>query len=190
LIQLRRLDHVTAESFFMSLIDAAPSLPDLRRLVVSAILKIAWRDRANFRERWISRLERTFLRRSQPPDPNLRSLRKRELNTIRHKFDGDADPARPVTAGSEPSTPSKRHSSRLAESKAPEARENTESTPIALSQSGEHEVHGMCDVVSIRIDNQRPSETQFNENDFLDDEPSGDSDWDGADYEPGGGHAW
>jgi hypothetical protein len=190
LIQLRRLDHGTAESFFLSLIDAAPNLPDLRRLVVSAILKIGWRDRANFRERWISRLERTFLRRSPPPDPNLRSLRKRELNTIPHKFDGDADPARPGTAGSEPSTPSKRHSSRLAESKASEARENAESTPISSSQSGEHEVHGMCDVVSIRIDNQRPSETQFNENDFLDDEPSGDSDWDGADYEPGGGHAW
>lgn len=190
LIQLRRLDHGTAESFFMSLIDAAPNLPDLRRLVVSAILKIGWRDRANFRERWINRLERTFLRRSPPPDPNLRSLRKRELKPALQNFDGIAEPARRDTAGSDRSTPSKRHSSRLAESKASEVHEKTASTQFTPSQFGEHDVQGMCDVVSIRIDNQRPSETQFNENDFLDDEPSGDSDWAGDDYEPGGGHAW
>jgi len=190
LIQLRQLDHGTAESFFMSLIDAAPNLPHLRRLVVSAILKIGWRDRANFRERWISRLEKTFLRRSHSPDPNLRSLRKRELNPISHTYDGADEQARPSPAGREPSTPSKRHSSRLAESRASEARERTELTPFTSSQVAEHGVQGMCDVVSIRIDNQRPSEMQFNENDFLDDEPSGDSDWDGYDYDLGGGHAW
>jgi hypothetical protein len=49
---------------------------------------------------------------------------------------------------------------------------------------------GMCDEVFIRIDNQRPSETQFNENDFLDSEASGDDDWDGEDYESGNGYAW
>jgi hypothetical protein len=48
----------------------------------------------------------------------------------------------------------------------------------------------MCNVVKIRIDNQRPTETQFNEADFLDDELSGDEDWAGADWEPPDRHAW
>ncbi|KAJ5290652.1 uncharacterized protein N7443_010905 [Penicillium atrosanguineum] len=183
LIQLRRLDHSTAESFFMSLIDSAPKLPDLRKLVISAILRIPWRDRAHFRERWISRLEKTFLRHSQPPNPNLRSLRKRELNNIPPKFDKAEVTSRPGTAGSELSTPSKRHSSRLAEGKASEAHENSEVTSFDLSRFDENDVQGMCDVVSIRIDNQRPSDMQFNENDFLDDEPSDDSDWNGDNYE-------
>lgn len=182
LIQLRRLDHSTAESFFMSLIDSAPKLPYLRKLVISAILKIPWRDRAHFRERWISRLEKTFLRRSPPPNPNLRSLSKRELKNIPPSFDAIGITSRPGTASSELSTPSKRHSSRLAESKASEAHEKSEVTPSALSRE-EDDVQGMCDVVSIRIDNQRPSDMQFNENDFLDAEPSDDSDWNGDHYE-------
>jgi hypothetical protein len=183
LIQLRRLEHSTAESFFMSLIDSAPKLPHLRILIVSAILKIPWRDRAHFRERWISRLERTFLRRSPPPDPNGRSLGKRQLKTAAHASNPAEANSRPGTASSELSSLSKRHSSRLAESKASVAHENTEVTSSAFAQFGEDDVQGMCDVVSIRIDNQRPSETQFNENDFLDAEPSDDSDWNGQDYE-------
>jgi hypothetical protein len=39
---------------------------------------------------------------------------------------------------------------------------------------------GMCDVVSITVDNLRPTETQFVEADFLDSEPEGDEDWDGS----------
>lgn len=193
LVQLRRLNSVTAEAFFMSLIDAAPSLQNLRRLVVSAILQINWRDRANFRERWISRLEKTFLRRSPPPDPNLRSLRKRPLKpsqTAAAETGAVDEPGRPSTAGSDPPTPSKRHSSRLAQRKVSEIIEADMSPVASSSQPGEEQLQGMCDVVSIRIDNQRPTEMQFNENDFLDDEPSDDSDWDGDDYEPGGGHAW
>ncbi|KAK6400111.1 mitochondrial splicing system protein [Elasticomyces elasticus] len=38
-------------------------------------------------------------------------------------------------------------------------------------------VQGLCNVVDIRIDNQRPRENQFTEGDFLDSEVSGDEDW-------------
>lgn len=41
-------------------------------------------------------------------------------------------------------------------------------------------IHGMVDVVDVKIDNLRPAETQFKESDFLDDEPEGDDDWDGT----------
>lgn len=192
LIQLRRLNSITAEAFFMSLIDAAPNLPNMRRLFVTALLQINWRDRANFRERWSSRLERTFLRRSAPPDPNLRSLRKRLLPSSQTDVTG-AGPGdeqhNSSAAGGEHPTPSKRQSSRLAQQKTAEPSE-ADATLVDSSQPDKEQVQGMCDEVFIRIDNQRPADMQFNEHDFLDDEPSDDSDWDGGDLEPAGGHAW
>lgn len=45
-------------------------------------------------------------------------------------------------------------------------------------------VQGLCNVVDVRIDNQRPRENMFTEQDFLDSERSGDEDWnEGADME-------
>ena len=38
-------------------------------------------------------------------------------------------------------------------------------------------IQGMCNVVDIKIDNQRPREEQYNESHFLDSEASGDEDW-------------
>ena len=52
-------------------------------------------------------------------------------------------------------------------------------------------VQGLCDVVVVRIDNSRPTEEQFDERDFLDEERSGDEDWDGDDGEVvQDGYAW
>ena len=52
-------------------------------------------------------------------------------------------------------------------------------------------VQGMCDVVDVWLDNQRPAEEQLREEDFIDDEASGDEDWNGDDDMPGGGgYAW
>ncbi|OQE42093.1 hypothetical protein PENCOP_c004G06430 [Penicillium coprophilum] len=189
LIQLRKWDDATAEVFFTSLVNAAPGLRDLRRLVISAILKIGWRDRATFRERWIGLLEKTFLRRSMPPDPNLRSLQKRSLKptTLISRNGPDdlcceVDDSRPSTADSGRSTSSKRQSTRLAHQKFNE-NDDAASGPssVGTPQPRAGKIQGMCDIVNIRIDNQRPTELQFNENDFLDDELSGDEDWDGND---------
>lgn len=49
-----------------------------------------------------------------------------------------------------------------------------------LNFSADH-VQGMCDVVQILLDNGTPAEEQFNEEDFLDSEPSDDEDWNEAD---------
>lgn len=214
LLQLRNWDDITAEAFFTSLIDSAPDLKGLRKLIISAILKIGWRDRATFREKWISRLESVFLRRSAPPDPNLRSIPRPAApnaaappstaeGTISGSFtQSDAThTANEMRLDSGPSTPSKRKSARLAQrqlsfsledpsmatksrrSSSARARNGIDDAPVKY-------VQGMCDVVMIRIDNHRPAETQFNENDFLDDELSGDEDWNGHDFDPDGGHAW
>jgi hypothetical protein len=50
-------------------------------------------------------------------------------------------------------------------------------------------IQGMCDIVNIRIDNLRPTEVQATEADFLDEEPSGDEDWNG-DEGMDDGYAW
>ena len=51
-------------------------------------------------------------------------------------------------------------------------------------------VQGLCDIVDIRIDNQRPRETQWREADFLDAEASGDDDWNEDAEEEEDGYAW
>ncbi len=73
---------------------------------------------------------------------------------------------------------------------------DSEDVPLATrrhvlnGKKNEH-IQGMCDVVSITIDNLRPTETQFVEADFLDSEPEGDEDWDGSEDLPGDGrYAW
>lgn len=206
LIQLRKWDDAAAEVFFTSLIDAAPQLRNLRRLVISAILKIGWRDRATFREKWIGRLEQVFLRRSPPPDLNLCTIPRGPLPPPEPPLMiADDTPHSDAATNSNPSTPSKRKSARLAQRKIEELEEN-ENPELSASPGGratigglgegigdQHPlaVQGMCDVVMVRIDNQRPTETQFNEGDFLDEEISGDEDWDGNDVDvTEGGYAW
>lgn len=52
-------------------------------------------------------------------------------------------------------------------------------------------IQGLCDVVHVLFDNLRPTEAQLNESDFLDDERSGDEDWNGNDDDMGEvGYAW
>ena len=51
-------------------------------------------------------------------------------------------------------------------------------------------VQGLCNVVDIVIDNLRPAEEQLRETDFLDDERSGDEDWNGDDDMDDGRYAW
>jgi hypothetical protein len=63
--------------------------------------------------------------------------------------------------------------------------------PPAKGNHGKAEViQGLCDTVSITIDNLRPTETQFVEADFLDSEPEGDEDWDGTEYVGDTQYAW
>ncbi|PYH49941.1 uncharacterized protein BP01DRAFT_9787 [Aspergillus saccharolyticus JOP 1030-1] len=198
LLQLRNWDDRTAEVFFNSLLNAASSLQNLRRLVISAILKIGWRDRATFREKWKGKLQKVFQRRSHPPDPRLRSIPRPSLlsHSAPNMKDGTADCANnnSDTQHSGTWTPSKRKSARIAQKRFSDD-EATFTKKRPGSQEADNEeplvIQGLCDVVMIRIDNQRPTETQFNEEDFLDDELSGDEDWNGNDIDVDDGrHAW
>ncbi|KAL5336257.1 hypothetical protein BJX70DRAFT_373128 [Aspergillus crustosus] len=192
LIQLRKWKEKTAEAFFASLIEAAPELKDLRKLTISAILKTGWRDRASFREKWIGLLERVFLRRSAPPNPALCTRRRPSQDQKQAQAsEGSHAPE------DRSSSPSKRKSARIASIKHSDAEDSYSPSPRGYRTNEDDSDHdlpvaqGMCDVVVIRIDNQRPRDTQFNEEDFLDDELSGDEDWTGHDVDLGdGGHAW
>jgi hypothetical protein len=198
MLHLRNWDDTQAATFFSSLINSAAELKDLRKLVISVILEIGWRDRACFREEWIGRLERVFLRRSQPPSSNPQRFLRRAYHNAAAKpasskamsSDGAVGSRDHTPVSSRPSTPSKRKSARIAQqrlSDTDDLRETNATQPLSRSSkpgviAEAHDtqtirVQGMCNVVSIRIDNLRPRDTLFGENDFLDDELSGDEDW-------------
>ncbi|KAF2640750.1 hypothetical protein P280DRAFT_451692 [Massarina eburnea CBS 473.64] len=68
-------DSTAATNFFVSLVDAAEELPNLRELRISAMVDLGWRQRANYRRKWESRLEHVFASRSPAPSPHLASQR-------------------------------------------------------------------------------------------------------------------
>ncbi|MCJ1382686.1 hypothetical protein MMC17_005799 [Xylographa soralifera] len=246
LTQLRKWYSDSAEVFLRSLVNSALDLVQLRHLVLKVSIEgIGWRDRASFRDRWIGRLQKVFLRRSPPPTeifmpkapvteedmktiettkphapsnsqdvpPRRSGLRRKRIQQLSHI----AIPKDILSSESDSDTPivsrNTRRSKRLKEQeqdanygdratstsvadqfKPGHSGDADSGSPRTLSKEDEDEqlfIHGMCDVVDIRIDNLRPAENQFSEKDFLDEEPSGDEDWDGDDGLPGdGGYAW
>ncbi|SLM35838.1 Leucine-rich repeat [Lasallia pustulata] len=258
LLQLRKLHADSAKEFFGSLINSAPSLPNLRKLVIKASLdslELGWRDRASFRDEWIGKLRQVFLRHSTPPDTHLhsieafteykcqlgddqsasqvktgnarsnlprsarpgvrrsRSSRFSDVEVLNNLIDSESDsdvthiPRRRSSRLKQqddevydaPKSPaSKASSDRLRRrlkpsdvSGSPEESDTSASSIDAVLPEEEPFIQGLCEAVDIRIDNQRPTEEQFHENDFLDEEPIGDEDWNGDDTLPGDrGHAW
>ncbi|KAI9683730.1 MAG: hypothetical protein M1822_005920 [Bathelium mastoideum] len=211
---LRKWENLeAAKTFFQSLVDSAKDLPDLRTLVLKVILNSSWRERADFREKWIPRLQKIFLRKSDPPNPNLASLRAFRRYKILESGGGSlATPEPNVQMPSKAERSIHRllldHVSISPRKKTPESdgpsRRTRLSRRTAQAESAsevehsdrEEEIHedviqGMCETVDIIIDNQRPADKLFNEGDFMDDEVSGDEDWTGDNDESlDDGYAW
>ena len=258
MLQLRKLHADSAKDFFGSLINSAPSLPNLRKLIIKASLdslELGWRDRASFRDEWIGKLQQVFLRHSTPPDTHLQSieafeeyrrqLRDRQsanqmeidnsgsketcsarpglrrsgssrfshVEILKNVVDSESDSdvthvprrrsSRLKQQDDEVYDDSKRPSSKASSSRlrqrpktshaggSPEESDTDASGTDAMLLEEDLFIQGLCEVVDVRIDNQRPTEEQFHENDFLDEEAPGDEDWNGDDKLPGdGGHAW
>jgi len=260
LFHLRKWSLTTAELFFSSLTNASHSLVQLRQLRIKASLdESGWRDRIGFRDKWTGRLQHAFLRKSNLPNPHLKTFAafkayKRQQSkgqnssplvdrtkgsegagtagnarmsrvevpqnitkTDESESDNDAPlaslrrstRAKPlrddIYALSEPSSnapkPQRRRRRRQRRSSNDSSSEDSaidddgddRTTPRNLCEDAElpHQVQGMCDVVDVLIDNLRPTEEQFRENDFLDEEVSGDEDWNGDDDDVrGDGYAW
>ncbi|KAL9004175.1 MAG: hypothetical protein Q9188_002990 [Gyalolechia gomerana] len=109
-------------------------------------------------------------------------------------------PEEPVKENSVPHQPRKRvkrkrrtsEDSSSEEDSALEDVDTAEESQILQEDGGEDlYIQGMCDVVRVAIDNLRPTEEHLDESYFLDDEISGDEDWNGDDNtRGGGGYAW
>ena len=179
LYNLRQWSSDAAENFFESLESSAIDLPMLRRVIIKAILNISWRERAGFREKWITRLQRIFLRSSEDPDPALASKKAfrisrqpgkssydQQRNTIHEQSREGRDEGHANTKDA-PGGPTRRSQRVKANEVEVEEQELTESI----------EVQGLCEIVDINIDNNRPAEVQYHEEDFLDSEPDEDEEW-------------
>jgi len=94
LLHLRKWDNEVAETFFCSLLDAAPRLLNLRYLNIKASLnESGWRERVSFRDRWVATLHKVFLRVSLPPNPYLRSIAVFKAYKSKQAYPIDAEPS-------------------------------------------------------------------------------------------------
>ncbi|KAG8160531.1 hypothetical protein KVR01_010067 [Diaporthe batatas] len=232
--QLAKWDAATAEMFFQSFVDQAPNMPRLRHLAVKAMLDVPWRQRCEFRDRWVSRLRKVFLRRQTKPRPyhsliqwptlrggpgiqegntdvggetddtpirrssriathiatpapvppentvdNKRSKRKRSAGSARDL----RRPKRVAISYRDPDTDEDLDLLDPEESEEEEAEDpSLPSSPPESPASPDDDlpfVHGLCDVVNIRFDNQKPREFQLGMEDFLDEQEheSDDEEW-------------
>ncbi|KFA50479.1 hypothetical protein S40293_03020 [Stachybotrys chartarum IBT 40293] len=94
-----------AETFLQSLIDSAPTLPNLRHLSIKTMLDIPWQSRATVRREWRSRLEHVFLRPLELPKSSAIS-----------ESGGTEEPARKRRRRARPSNSPSRRSGRIAAS--------------------------------------------------------------------------
>ncbi|KAI2611127.1 uncharacterized protein GGS25DRAFT_481494 [Hypoxylon fragiforme] len=67
ILHMRKWSRKAAEVFFGSLVESAPDLPLLRRLVLSVALDIGWRQRLEIRDFWVDKFDKVFKRKLKPP---------------------------------------------------------------------------------------------------------------------------
>lgn len=237
--QLSKWDLSSAEMFFQSLVDQAPELPKLRHLAVKAMLDVPWRQRSEFRDKWVRKLKRVFLRKTAKPRPyhsliqwplsgGAQSVEEVKPSITEEDIDGadESPPRRSTRLASTVFTPgpvlvtetgdNKRKRKRSLTSTTRDLRqrkrvelsyrdpdtdedldleeseesdqEGAQDDPSPLSsppaspspsEKDETFVHGLCDVVNIRFDNQKPREFQWGVEDFLDNDThdSDDAEW-------------
>ncbi|KAK4580287.1 hypothetical protein LTR86_000490 [Recurvomyces mirabilis] len=236
LTQLNRWQAEAAQNLFRSLVDNSVELPDLRGLILHSHINIPWRQRAEFRDQWIDRLQHVYARRADAPNPYLGSLRQfaewkaaqavgwdikqngrakpddpeapddfivgRGISHVQisspKRHDGDTDVFSESSPEKQGGGEAKvRRSTRVKESVVRVELSATASDSEIEDEDDEQEdqaglhVQGLCNIVDIRIDNQRPRENEFTAGDFLDDEISGDEDWqEGNDNDADDGYAW
>ena len=214
---LRNLDAGDAESFLESLIAVAPELKDLRKLSIRILLQDdGWRERAKLRQAWMPKLEDVFLRKAAPPTlfipPALRLPPPQNMSTSSRPSTSHSNSSTffTTTDDSTAASPNMRKSARIAKREfdslasfaeafgkvkstkrsSKSATPNTTTGDGGIDEDRETLRQGMCSKVILHIDGQRPADEQFKEADFLDDEVSGDEEWNGRDIEASGRYAW
>lgn len=64
---MKKWSSEAAEVFFRSLVDSAPNLLSLREIDMKIMLDIPIRQRSEFRDKWVPKLEKVFLRETKEP---------------------------------------------------------------------------------------------------------------------------
>ena len=204
LLQIRKWSTGAAGTFFSSLVQSAESLPDLRYLKIKASLnESGWRDRIAFRDSWSSQLRDVFaIQRESHTDlpipivPSRAQPRKNSTSEGEASGweligsqvgSGETDDRRPVK---------NRRSARIHRSARDTNHITREIGPVLSTSTADRGkildnvfVQGKCEIVDVVIDNLRPTEEQLHESDFLDEEQSGDEDWNARDDNITFGHS-
>ncbi|KAI0393551.1 hypothetical protein F5Y17DRAFT_431910 [Xylariaceae sp. FL0594] len=208
MINMRNWTLEAAEMFFDSLMKNAKALPNLRRLEFKVILNIEWRQRQKLRQSLADRMTRVFKRKCAPP--KKQGSLHRAIETVQVSPDITdlhmAGTSRTLRARNHAPSPKPRRfrksleSLRSASTKfdaddeessedelsmcyTPPRRGQSRTTTARNAGLHEESIQGLCDVVDIQIDNQRPSEQQFNMDDFLDSAEGSETEWNGDDDE-------
>lgn len=224
--QLAKWDMETAEMFFQSFVDQARNLPKLRYLAVKAMLDVPWRQRSEFRDKWVSKLKRVFLRKATKPKPYHSLIQWPSfgedsiLPEVQHpeSAESEALPARrskriathvvvPTPPASKDTNNQRKRKRTLTSTRDLRQRkqanisyrdpdtdedldlygseESDDEDPLASQGQSllsalpaspspaavdEPFIHGLCDIVNIRFDNQKPREFQWGIEDFLDED--------------------
>ncbi|KAI9725501.1 MAG: hypothetical protein M1828_003172 [Chrysothrix sp. TS-e1954] len=80
LLHIKQWSPTAAENLFNSLLQSAEALPDLREIVIKAILDASWRERARLRDTYIPLFDEVFRRFGDPlPDPIMASRRRYDI---------------------------------------------------------------------------------------------------------------
>ncbi|EGR46031.1 uncharacterized protein TRIREDRAFT_67108 [Trichoderma reesei QM6a] len=204
---IRNWSVETAEMFIQSLVDKAKDLPNLRHLVIKTMLDIPWQARATLRSKLRPMVERVFLRESEPPqsyativhggtphqEPGSRKRKRSSLSDSPLRRSSRIE----THANSSPSRSRKGHKLRRRRLGGPVYKEpdtdddefddsypsDSEASEAQQdSAAGEPAIQGLCDVVSIVFDNQKPRELPFTMSDFVsDDGVSSGEEWNGDD---------
>jgi len=154
-----------AEELLSSLVNAADEVPHLRSIDIRVILKQeSWRDRAEMRRKWTSRLEEVFLHENTAPVPV-------------------------VHPGTTHKATSRRQSKRIATQDTRGNSSRREETDHS-SDSEQLPRQGRCSKVAFSVSDQRPAAEQYAEADFMDSEKSGDEDWTAGGRGEDAGYAW
>jgi hypothetical protein len=72
---LRKWNSTSASNLFSSLVDAAEQLPLLQEITIIAMVDTDWRQRAQFRQKWMAKFKKVFARKYEAPSPHVASLR-------------------------------------------------------------------------------------------------------------------
>ncbi|KAI0385629.1 hypothetical protein F5Y04DRAFT_246314 [Hypomontagnella monticulosa] len=104
ILHMRQWTRKAADTFFESLVQSAPELPQLRRLAFRIALDIGWRQRQDFREFWVDKMARVFKRKATPPQ-NARMPRPAQTAPRRPvRIQAEANRPKPISVATRRST--------------------------------------------------------------------------------------